>query len=63
MHIRRDNDIRPPLLQPLPGAGQHLGDNRQLSVGLGRQFLNQRKQIRRGHQRFSDDRQVSFPAA
>ena len=25
--------------------------------------LNQRKQIRRGHQRFSDDRQVSFPAA
>jgi hypothetical protein len=25
MHIRRDNDIRPPLLQPLPGTGQHLG--------------------------------------
>ena len=24
MHIRCDNDIRPPLLQPLPGAGQHL---------------------------------------
>ena len=32
MHIRCDNDIRPPLLQPLPGAGQHLSDNRQLGV-------------------------------
>ena len=40
MHIRRDNNIRPPLLQPLPGAGQHLGDNRQLRIRFGRQFFN-----------------------
>ena len=40
MHIRRDNNIRPPLLQPFPRPCQHFGDDCQLGIGFYRQFVN-----------------------
>ncbi|MNE13069.1 hypothetical protein D3C80_1058950 [compost metagenome] len=48
MHIRSDNDIGAPLLQPFPGTGQHFGQDRHLGIGLQREFIDQRKQFARG---------------
>ena len=40
MHIRRDNDIGPPLLQPFPRPRQHFCDDCQLGIGFCRQFVD-----------------------
>ena len=63
MHVRRDDDVGAALLQPLPGARQHFGDERELGVGFRGEFIHQRKEARRRHQRLGDDSQVRFPAA
>ncbi|SYI27201.1 Uncharacterised protein [Klebsiella pneumoniae] len=40
MHIRRNDNIRPPLLKAFPCPGQYFGNNRQLSIRFGRQLFN-----------------------
>ncbi|MNP34332.1 hypothetical protein D3C76_1276130 [compost metagenome] len=61
MHVRRDHDVRPARLQPLPRACQHFGNDRELGVGFGGQTVHQREQRRSRHQRFGDQRQMGFP--
>ena len=63
MHVRRNNDIRPARLQTFPRPCQHLGDDRQLRIGLRRQAVHQWKQRFGRHQRFGHERQMGFPTA
>ena len=63
MHIRRNHDIRPPLLKTLPRPGQNFGNNGKLGIGLPGKPVDQREKSRRRHQRFGNDSQMRFPTA
>ncbi|SUX69197.1 Uncharacterised protein [Citrobacter freundii] len=63
MHIRRNHDIRPPLLQTFPRPGQNFSNNGKLGIGLPGKSVDQREKRRRRHQRFGHDGQMRFPTA
>ena len=63
MHIRRNHDIRPPLLKTLPRPGQNFGNDGKLGISLAGKSVDQREKRRRWHQCFGNDSQMRFPSA